>query len=161
MLRGWIVANPCARLERLTVVRPTPHILTVAQTAACLRWLSENPRCLAWFALTALAGLRPEEAQRTQWDAINLEEGFIRVEAQTSKKRQRRIVYPRPAALRWLAKAKELASTLPILKNSRKRAQKQLRALLGWPKWKKDCTRHSAASYWLAAEESCCFGKRA
>ena len=64
------------------------------------------------------------------------------------------IVYPRPAALRWLAKAKELASTLPILKDSRRRAQKELRALLGWPRWTKDCTRHSAASYWLAAEES-------
>ena len=90
--RGWIVANPCARLERQTIVRQNPQILTVAETAACLRWLSENPRCLAWFTLTALAGLRPEEAQRTQWNAINLDEGFVRVEAQTSKKRQRRIV---------------------------------------------------------------------
>ena len=31
-----------------------------------------------------------------------------------------------------------------------KRARKDLRAVLGWKAWKHDCTRHTAASNWLA-----------
>jgi hypothetical protein len=29
---------------------------------------------------------------------------------------------------------------------------RKLRTLLGWPAWKKDVLRHSAATYWLASE---------
>ena len=35
---------------------------------------------------------------------------------------------------------------------TRIRCLRRLRELLGWPIWKKDCLRHSAASYWLATD---------
>jgi len=42
----------------------------------------------------------------------------------------------------------------PLTARTRKLDRKALRALLGWPVWKKDVTRHTAASMWLAHEAS-------
>jgi len=148
--RGYRSDNPCDRLETQTPVAALPCVFTVEDTKKCLDWLRQNPRSLAWFVLSALAGLRPEEAEKTEWREINFTEGFIKVEAQTTKTRQRRIVYPLPVAMKWLKLAKKLKSQLPLTVKTRKADRDQLRALLEWPKWKQDITRHSAASYWLA-----------
>ena len=62
------------------------------------------PHSILAFELKLLnfAGLRPEEAAKTTWAMINFKEGWIRVEAQTSKIRQRRVVYAPPMAMAWL-----------------------------------------------------------
>jgi len=148
--RGYRADNPCDRLESIKVVKTAPAILTIEQTRKCLAALDEKPRALAWFALTTFAGLRPEEAEKTSWDQINFEEGWIRVEAQTTKVRQRRVVYPTAMAMAWLNRAKTQGAELPIGKTSRRRAIRVLRTALGLSIWPKDFTRHSAASYWLA-----------
>lgn len=75
------------------------------------------------------------------------------MEAQTSKVRQRRVVYPLPEAVRWLAKARELGAELPLPSIARRRAVRELRGVLGWDAWPKDITRHTAATYWLARVE--------
>jgi len=68
-----------------------PAILTVEQVKQCLDWLvGKRSRAFAWFVLTSFAGLRPEEAEKTSWHHINFDEGWVRVEAQTTKVRQRR-----------------------------------------------------------------------
>jgi integrase len=149
---GWVPSNPMKRVPVNRIVAGPPPIFTVEQHGICLRWLSEHPRLLAWYALSCMAGLRPEEAQATQWSMINLREGWIRVEAQTSKKRHRRVVYPRPEALAWLTRARELRSQLPITWEPRKDAQAVLKPLLGLDRWPQDITRHTAASYWIAVE---------
>jgi len=149
--RGYRPDNPCDRLESIKIHKDPPTILTVEQTTRCLEWLeSERSRAFAWFVLTTIAGLRPEEAQRTSWKEINFDEGWIRVEAQTTRVRQRRVVYPHPTAMLWLSRAKEGKAELPIERQPRRRAVRGLRTLLGFKKWPKDVTRHSAASYWLA-----------
>jgi hypothetical protein len=66
------------------------------------------------------------------------------------KVRQRRVVYPHATAMLWLKRAKERKAELPIARQPRRRAIRGLRTLLGFEKWPKDVTRHSAASYWLA-----------
>ena len=101
-----------------------------------------------------MAGLRPHEAQQTTWDSINTDEGWIRVEAQTSKVRQRRVVYAPAQALAWLRAARALGATLPLTTNERFWAVRGLVEALGWPTWKQDVTRHSAATYMLATSES-------
>ena len=159
--RGYLVSNPCTRLERITVTRPAPHFLTVDETRKALAWLSENPRAnktraLGWFVLSTFAGLRPEEADKTTWKDVNLEEGWIKVEAQTTKTRQRRVVYPQKLALDWLREVKTLNLPLEISNEGRKWICKQLLPVLGWPTiskkskggWKKDVTRHSCGTYW-------------
>jgi integrase len=149
--RGYRSDNPCNQLESVTLAHVPPAILTVAETKKCLDWLRLNPRSLGWFVLSTFAGLRPEEAEKTSWREINFKEGWIRVEAQTTKVRQRRVVYPPPVAIAWLRVAKRLKSSLPLGQRSRTRDRISLRGLLGWSEWKQDCTRHTAASMWLAS----------
>ena len=148
--RGYRLDNPCDRLEAVSVVATPPAIFTLKEVELCLAWLQKHPRSLAWFVLSTFAGLRPEEAEQTSWREINFKEGWIKVEAQTTKVRQRRVVYPLPLALGWLRRAKQLKSTLPLSLKQRTKDRKRLRAVLGWPKWKQDVTRHTAASMWLA-----------
>jgi integrase len=147
--------NPCNAIETPTVRGATPAIFTVRQTAKCLAALRRHaPRCLAWFVLTTFCGLRPEEAERTTWDAVQIDNGeaHVRVDAQTPKVRQRRIVTPLSAAIAWLKIAREVGSELPLPRHTRRRAIRRLRTVLRWTSWPKDVTRHTAASYWLALD---------
>lgn len=131
-----------------------PSVLTVKEAEKCLKWLRKNPRSLAWFALAAFAGLRPEEVEKTLWKAINFKEGWVHVGAQTSKVRQRRVVDPLPMAMKWLKLAKKLKSKLPLEPWARRVDREKLSELLGWKTWKRDVTRHTAASMWLASSGS-------
>jgi integrase len=153
--RGYVTRNPCADLENTMVAKPPPSFLTVEQTAKCLEHLEQvDPRGMAWFVLSTFCGLRPEEAERTLWSAIEIDNGeaHIRVEGQTSKKKQRRIVSPLPEAVVWLKHARGLQSQLPLTAQERRLTIRKLREVLGFPVWPKDITRHSAASYWLAID---------
>lgn len=152
--RGYRPDCPTDRLEPITMPNQTPQTMTFTEMEKALAWLTLNPRSLAWFALSAFAGLRPEEAEKTTWKDINFAEGWIRVEAQTSKVGQRRVVYPLPTAIAWLQQAKELGAELPLGRKARKLDRIALRAELNWPVWKQDVTRHTAASNWLAVSRS-------
>jgi integrase len=132
------------------VTRPPPHILTPEEAKTCATWLQENPKMLGHWVLSTFAGLRPEEAAKTTWKEINFEEGWIRVEAQTTKVRQRRVVYPPKMVFDWLRAAKEAGTKLTNSRTIRNRVHRQLCKVLGWKHWKKDITRHSATSYWLS-----------
>lgn len=161
LLKKLVVANPCAELEAVTYVKPPPRILTPEQAEKCLRALAEpfkpskhSPEvsykhALAWFVLSCFCGLRPEEAEKTRRKNINLKEGWIKVDAQTTKVRERRVVYPRPEAMTLLRAALK-KSNLPMKPQRRRRVIHHLRKAMGWDIYPRDITRHSAASYWLA-----------
>jgi integrase len=154
--RGYCAENPCDRLEAVRSERPVPAVFTPRQAAKALVWLrSRMPRALGAFVLSTLCGLRPEEAQATTWEAIRLDApggAHVVVEAQTSKVRQRRVVYPLPMAVAWLRVAREHGSDLPLPRMAWRRMLHHLRGVLGWKVWPKDVTRHTAATYWLATE---------
>ena len=143
--------NPCVRLEPFTIPDRTPQIFNLRGNRP-MPGLVQNPPPLtfAWFVLSTYAGLRPEEAQKTRWEMINFEEGWIRVEAQTSKVNQRRVVYPHPQALKLLKLARKLKSELPLTDGKLIVYRKFLTARLGMKQWPHDVTRHTAASMWLA-----------
>lgn len=146
--------NPCERLEAVKVVRPPPAIFTVAQAKFALTWFrKEWPRALPWFVLTTFCGLRPEEAQQVTKADIHFAEGWIRVEALTTKVRQRRIVYPKREAMALIKRSLRVGR-LPLDPQSRRRAIRKLRGAMGFAVWPKDITRHTAASYWLADTSS-------
>jgi site-specific recombinase XerC len=153
MRRRHIPANPCAQLEAITVPKKSPAIFTPFQFGKAVLWLRRRrPRALGWFVLSTCCGLRPEEAEKTEPKRdINFDEGYIKVEAQTTKIRQRRVVYPRSEAMALLKVALEVAE-LPLDKQPRIRALTALRKPLHFERWPKDITRHTAASYWLAIE---------
>jgi len=148
--RMYRTDNPCDRLEAVTVPHKPPAIFTLEQVQLCISQLREfRSHALPWFILTTLCGLRPEEAEKTTKADIHFKEGWIRVEAQTTKVRQRRVVYPMPEAMEALKAAMQVGK-LPLNHEARRRTIRFLRAKLGWKAWPKDVTRHTAASYWLA-----------
>lgn len=148
---GYLTENPCDGMPRITVRRKAAEVFHVEEAEACLKWLVKHPTGMAWFVLTAFAGLRPEdEAYLTRWEHINFDKQFIVVEAERCKTGRRRVVYPPAMVFEWLAWAKANGAKLPLCLNAKVQIQRALRGLLKWAAWKKDVTRHSAASYWLA-----------
>lgn len=164
--------NPCAEIEPITRTLPPPRVFTLEQFMTATKWLLNNARHgLAWWALSSVCGLRPEEAEKTDKKRdINFDEGFVKVEAQTTKVRQRRVVYPKPEAMAFLKWAIKNGGRLPLNSATRSyiisgQARKHvgekrtarwrtrsLREALGLNAWPKDITRHTAASYWLAGK---------
>jgi len=152
----WIAEDPTDKIPGVRIVSRTPPILSVAQHEAALRYLEANPRGLAWYVLSSICGLRPAEAEAMTWDNILLDtaEPVVRVDACTSKVRSRRAVYLDAHAAAWLRHARALKSELPLGWQARRRILRRLREVLGWEKWPQDITRHTAASYRLAAERN-------
>lgn len=151
--QGWLAANPCDRLERITPSDEAPAILTVRQSARLLVFVRRrHPRGLAWFALALLAGIRPEECDRLTWDAVRLGESLpvVVVDAAASKVRRRRIVHLMPAAADWLQLAKDHGGELPLPHVTRRRILRAVRDRLGFAKWPQDVLRHTAASFLMA-----------
>lgn len=161
MRRKYRADNPCAQLETIIYRKPPPQIFTIAEIQMAVRWLKANARHgLGWFALSTFCGLRPEEAEKTVPDRdIDFKAGLIKVEAQTTKVRLRRVVYPRAEAMAFLQWGLKCGGELPLKSQRRKRLLSKvqgpksqgLREALGFKTWPKDITRHTAASYWLGA----------
>jgi integrase len=139
-------------VERPHIDNGTPAILTVSEAKKALEFTRKKmPRFLAWLTLAMMAGIRPEEIDKLTPEKINLDQGIVTVDALTSKVRRRRIVHLKPAAIAWLKTAR-IKKNLPLPHVTRRRCLRKLRDALGWPEWKKDVLRHTAASYWLASE---------
>lgn len=149
--KGYRQDNPCDALPAISVRKGTVEVLKVAEAKICLEYFVKNPKGLAWFVLSAFAGLRPQnEACLTHWESVRVKEQAIIVEANVCKTGRRRVVYAPAMVFGWLKWAKENRGDLPVSYVEVSTIQRKLRTLLGWPEWKQDCTRHSAASYWLA-----------
>lgn len=149
--RRWIAENPCHHLERIKIDDKPPAILTVRQSAKVLVFIKrKHPKGLAWFTLALMAGIRPEECDRLSWDAVNLKDGIVTVDAAASKVRRRRIIHLQPAASAWLKLAKDLEAELPLAYITRRRYLRALREKLGFASWPQDILRHTCASYLMA-----------
>ena len=152
--RGWITHNPCDDVQSVTVDRHAPVILSVAD---CRRLVdgfhTDAHEGLAWLVLGLFAGLRPSEAERMEWDAIDLQRGVVTVDAAASKVRRRRHVPLEPAAVEWLRIAKQLDASLPLPSRTRRTLCDRMRGVMGWPEWPQDVLRHTAASHLVALHQ--------
>ena len=148
--RGWLLQNPCRRLERITVEPKPPRILTPAEAARLMEFATiSEPDALGWFSLCLFAGVRPNEADQIHWGSIR--DGTVTIDAAASKVRRRRIVHLMPAASAWLAFAQMVKARLPVPYGTRRRAVRRVRDAIGLDTWPQDILRHTAASYWLAS----------
>jgi integrase/recombinase XerD len=143
--RGFITANPCDRVERVSIDHKTPVILTPQQTKLLF---SICPTvCKPYLALAVYAGIRPEEIMRLNWEEINLETATAKVSGKT---RQRRIVPLEPILVKILQehpiKKGPVAPSLSTVRRFLRRA----RTALNLSRWPQDVLRHTAASYLLA-----------
>lgn len=145
-------ANPCDAIERPRVDHRSPNVLTVRQAARLLGLCVRVSKPLTpWLVLCLLAGLRPEEADKTTWDRVDLEAGHVVVDSSASKVRQRRIVNLEPVARSWLRWARSIP--MPLTKAVRRKYQRALRQAYGWDAWPQDVLRHTCASYLLALHQ--------
>lgn len=153
--RGWAVINPCLAIDSIRIDTKPPQILTCDQARRLLTFgLWEATIGAPWLILTLLAGLRPNEADRISWDAIDFSQKTITVDAAASKVRQRRIVRPMPTTFEWLEEALRLGARLPLPHSSRRRIVRRARDVMGFETWPADILRHTCASYWLAVSQN-------
>jgi integrase len=147
--RGWIRTNPCELVDRVTIDRKTPRILTPEQ---CRKVYLRTPRwCRPYLVLSLYAGIRPTEALRLKWEDICLVRKIVMVNAAASKVRQRRVVPLPDCAVRMLSRLNPGSGPVaPSLMTIRRWKRKVRPVIGGWPA---DILRHTAASYLLAMHE--------
>lgn len=145
--RGLLMMNPCERIDRITIDRKDPVVLTVEQAKALLASCPDHVR--AYLALAMFAGVRPDEIMRMTWGEIDLETKTARVNGKT---RRRRIVPLEPVAADMLRACPEKSGNVAPSRSTVRRWIRKARELIGG-KWDADILRHSAASYLLAKYE--------
>lgn len=143
--RGYVAANPCDRIDRVTVDKKPPAILTLDQSRQLLSACSNVMR--PYLVLGMFAGIRPEEIERMEWPQINLDTGTVRVDGKT---RRRRLVKLEPIAVAELRKHPLRTGSVAPSSATIARWRKSARRVVGLDKWPQDLLRHTAASYLLA-----------
>lgn len=148
--RGWAESNPASKLSTVATDRELPAVFTPADVRNVLdAAASIEPRMLPFYVVGIFAGLRPEnELRNLTWENIKLAEGFIRVEAATSKTRRLRNVPLAENAAAWL---RQNAQREGPLWYSRRKHREIIEAAK--VTWGKDIMRHSYGSYLLAHTE--------
>lgn len=145
--RGHIESNPCDKVERITIERGSPRILTLEQIRKMVNATRlRAPEILAYAVLGLWCGLRPMEAQRMKWQWINAASNTVIVPAEITKIRRRRVVNVMPNAAEWLGQGGELPLTTKAVREWRLLVREEL----GVPAYPQDVLRHTCASMWLA-----------
>lgn len=135
-------------LPKVTVDFVHPIIWTPEQMEKALQWIWAHDRdLLAWFALACFQGTRPEELDRIDWNAIDLDRGLMRLEANQTKDRRPRLNHLHPTLIAWLKLARDNKSPLAWNTSARLRRMKALRDALGLTEWPHDVCRHTFGSY--------------
>jgi integrase len=142
--RRWIHFNPCAEVEIEHEEAHAPKILTVAQAKALLK--AAEPKGLGpYVSICLFGGLRPHEAQRLNWEQINLADGEIRLEAAQSKVKRARVITICSTLARWLKAHKDE----PLLPPQWLKEFKAVKAAVGLKPWTPDIMRHTAISHFF------------
>lgn len=149
--QDWIGANPVAKVERVTVDRKSPQILSPDQTSQMLTAArTATPELIPAIILQVFMGVRPAEVQRLRWSAIR--EKVVVIGSDVSKVRLRRTVPISDTARTWLASCIQEPPPSPVAPLSFRRRMGRLKKRLPFG-WTQDLLRHTAASYLLAKEQ--------
>ena len=144
--RDFIPQNPCDKIERITVDRSAPKILTPAQVETLLQITPGV--CLPYVILGTFAGIRPDELLKMDWRDVSFETKTAIVN--DAKTRRRRIVALEPRAVALLAGCPLKSGPIAPSNSTVRRFKRRACAALGLVSWPKDVLRHTAASYLLA-----------
>jgi integrase len=144
--RGYLVkdASPFPAMVRYKETKSSVSIFTPENIASLLD--KADVTLLPFLALGAFAGLRTAELQRLDWKEIDLDRGFITVDANKAKTRQRRLVPISDNLKLWLTPCKQAIGSVCV----HKRPQIAAAALCDGFAWAKNGLRHSFISYRLA-----------
>jgi integrase len=134
--------------DRVQLDEKPAGVLTVEQCARLLEHADEFG--MTGYAVVSLyCGLRREESERLQWDAVKLSERIITVGADVAKLRRQRHVTITDAAALWLAVIAKKAGPVVDPENFRKRFDlwRKASAIRRWPN---NALRHTFGSIHLA-----------
>jgi integrase len=152
--RRWVTSNPCHEIKFEKGEQQPPRVLTVKQCKTLLS--AAEPKGLApYVAVCLFAGLRPFEAVRLDWGAVNLEDREIRLEATQTKTKRARVVAVSDTLLAWLQAYKGK----PFVPINRRRKFNAVKRSAGFgtpnPKhpdlrpWPVDVMRHTVVSHYF------------
>ena len=156
-LPPWCSTNPAENLPLSVPMRDRKiEFLTVAQAE---RIMLQSPReYTAALALMLFAGIRPEEIRGTDkpaltWQNIDLRERSITIPANVSKTRTARVIQngcPRNL-WKWINASPHKTGDVSPIHYATLRTIAQRAACLHGEQWPHDATRHSFATYYVAA----------
>jgi len=144
--RGYLVkdSNPFAAMMRYKETKAPVAIFTPDHIAFLLKKADATLR--PFLAIGAFAGLRTAELQRLDWSEVDLERGFLTVDANKAKTRQRRLVPISDNLKLWLTPYKQASGPVCL----HKRPQLAAAPLCDGFVWQENGLRHSFISYRLA-----------
>ena len=154
MERGDLDNNPADKVQLPKAEKDLPTILKPETVAKIMHGAEKvAPDCVAYLALCFFAGLRPmNEAGRATWEAVDLDNGTLRVIPEVAKTRRARLVTIAPNLRDWLQRYRlankgEQLAPAPMTLRRRMKAVKKAAGLTRWPP---DVARHCFASAHLA-----------
>lgn len=168
--RRWATVNPC-REVRVEKNRDgtAPAVLTVAECKALLQAAERHRRgrLAPYIALCLFGGLRPLEASRLDWSAVNLADREIRLESHQTKTKRPRVIAIDNTLAAWLRayKGKPIYPSnwrkdLDTIKaaagfgNPSRLTQKQRKKVGTLKPWPDDVLRHTAISHYFRSTGS-------
>ena len=99
--RRWTTTNPCREIRIERGEEKPPAILTVKQCKDLLK-AAEAKGIAPYVSVSLFAGLRPFEAARLNWQAVNLTDREIRLEGNQTKTGRPRVVAICDTLYAWL-----------------------------------------------------------
>lgn len=149
--RAYLTANPMEGVHLSDIEKPSPKILTVAESEALLNHAVKaeaEKGMLAFITLGLFCGLRTSELLQISWSHVRLDgaDSFVTVPAGIAKKRRIRNVELPENARAWLALAKRETSGAIAPPNAAKRLP-AIGRKAGINPWPSNCMRHSFGSY--------------
>jgi integrase len=144
--RGYLVkgGSPFPAMVRYKETKASVSIFTPESIANLLT--SVDATLKPFIALGAFAGLRTAELQRLDWSEIDLNRGFITVDANKAKTRQRRLVPISDNLKLWLTPHKQTSGPVCLHQRPQMAAARFCEGFT----WQDNGLRHSFISYRLA-----------
>jgi integrase len=144
--RGYLIkgGSPFPAMVRYKETKTSVSIFTPENIASLLAKADKTLR--PFLALGAFAGLRTAELQRLDWKEIDLDRGFITVDANKAKTQQRRLVPISENLKLWLMPCKQTSGPVCL----HQRPQISAARLCDGFAWQENGLRHSFISYRLA-----------
>lgn len=155
--RRWIAVNPCSAVRVEMAEKAPPAILTLDQCETLLKRAAgfKEGRLAPFVAVCLFGGLRPFEAQRLTWQAVNLADREIRLDGNQTKTGTPRGIAICDTLHAWLTAHKDKLffpsnwrRDMAVLKESigYGRATEEKKALVPWID---DILRHTAISHYF------------
>jgi integrase len=144
--RGYLIkgGSPFPAMVRYKETKTSVSIFTPESIASLLTKADKTLR--PFLALGAFAGLRTAELQRLDWKEIDLDRGFITVDANKAKTRQRRLVPISDNLKLWLTPCKQTSGPVCLHQRPQIAAARLCEGFV----WQENGLRHSFISYRLA-----------